>query len=336
MSHFLCCVILPKGSKIKEAEKICAKSLDPFHEFECTGLDNEYVKEIDETEEIKKEYSEDKSTYLISPNGEKISPYANQFYRELTAEESLLFKNEPFTNKIQVDNRDWGDGKGYRPKTRYIPDGYKKKEFFTKDVVSFLEFASDYTGYLAVHEEDLIDKLKTHKYGYILVDSNNNVIKCVKRTNPNRKWDWWVIGGRWTGTFINDDPTKNPKNYERCFICEGSGSRLDMTGVDWSRKGNEMFPCIGSGCNACYGSGMVLKHPPNFERSGDICPVAELKEDFTPFAFLTPEGEWIEKGQMGWFACVSNEKDKDEWKDSCRKILDKYKDCIAVAVDCHI
>jgi hypothetical protein len=33
-----------------------------------------------------------------------------------------------------------------------------------------------------------------------------------------------------------------------------------------------------------------------------------------PFCFVNTEGEWIEKGEMGWFAIVSNEKKKGDWE----------------------
>lgn len=33
----------------------------------------------------------------------------------------------------------------------------------------------------------------------------------------------------------------------------------------------------------------------------------------TPFCFVNADGEWIEKGQMGWFGMVANEKKKGAW-----------------------
>ena len=35
----------------------------------------------------------------------------------------------------------------------------------------------------------------------------------------------------------------------------------------------------------------------------------------TPFCFVNDNGEWIERGQMGWFAIVANEKKKDAWNE---------------------
>ncbi len=63
-------------------------------------------------------------------------------------------------------------------------------------------------------------------------------------------------------------------------------------------------------------------------------PVSELKENFTCFAVLTPNGEWHEKGHMGWFGMVIEE--KDNWYDQMRMILAANNDALAVGCDLHI
>lgn len=57
----------------------------------------------------------------------------------------------------------------------------------------------------------------------------------------------------------------------------------------------------------------------------------------TPYAFITPDGEWVERGEMGWFGVGSNEMDKDEWDVKFREYLKTFdKDIILTQVDCHI
>jgi hypothetical protein len=47
--------------------------------------------------------------------------------------------------------------------------------------------------------------------------------------NPRSKWDWWSIGGRWTGALVEDyDPAKDIENQEWCNTCGGTGSREDF------------------------------------------------------------------------------------------------------------
>jgi len=59
MSHFSVLVI---GSSVEE-------QLAPYHEFECTGKDDEFVREVDVTEEARAEYAAHESTYYQDPEG---------------------------------------------------------------------------------------------------------------------------------------------------------------------------------------------------------------------------------------------------------------------------
>lgn len=60
-----------------------------------------------------------------------------------------------------------------------------------------------------------------------------------------------------------------------------------------------------------------------------------LDSGLIPFAILTPDGEWHEEGEMGWFGISTN--NKENWDDIARSIFEKYKDGhLAVIVDCHI
>ncbi len=62
-----------------------------------------------------------------------------------------------------------------------------------------------------------------------------------------------------------------------------------------------------------------------------------IPDKWIPFAIVTPDGEWHEKGKMGWWACVSDK--KANWKDIAREIFEKYRGdrkYLVVACDCHI
>jgi len=150
--------------------------------------------------------------------------------------------------------------------------------------------------------------------------------------NPLSKWDWWQIGGRWTGCLSNYDPTEDPKNKETCSLCHGTGMRNDKIGIEM-RNQNPHYTC-----NGCGGKGMSLKWSTRWVSHKDnILPVENIAEDFASFAVVTPDGEWHEKGQMGWFGMAKDEKSEEDWKLFCQDIFKKYaKDYLAVVVDCHI
>lgn len=151
--------------------------------------------------------------------------------------------------------------------------------------------------------------------------------------NPKSKWDWWVIGGRWSGLFDKDyDPSNDPDNIETCFLCNGTGTRPDgvlQFGQQWADAMN--------GCNGCKGTGKAVKWPSNWKQfDGDIKPLAQVSNDTIPFAILTPDGKWFEKGKMGWWGMVSDEKAEEDWAKTVANVRAEYGGTIAVVVDCHI
>lgn len=64
--------------------------------------------------------------------------------------------------------------------------------------------------------------------------------------------------------------------------------------------------------------------------------IDDIAPDFVPFAFVTPDGKWHEKGKMGWWAVTHGEQPEHEWKKEWENALKKYPNSIAVSLDCHI
>ncbi|QIG76052.1 hypothetical protein EVC24_031 [Rhizobium phage RHph_I4] len=223
MSHFSVIVVT---DKLDESE--LAAKLQPFHEFECTGMSDQYVIDVDKTEEARAEYEEYKVTKWKDAAGELHNPSDERFYREPTKEEQEKhglgrgrLSGTGFGNKISWSSRDWEDGKGYRAKVHMTPEeaGMVELELPATSVMSFSAFLEYYYGLgddKHVYDEADVDREDKHKYGYILLkktdpaarkvvleddrrEANNNVLKYVDRTNPNKHWDWWSLGGRYNG-----------------------------------------------------------------------------------------------------------------------------------------
>jgi hypothetical protein len=149
-------------------------------------------------------------------------------------------------------------------------------------------------------------------------------------TNPNGKWDWWAVGGRWTGVFTPEyDPEKDPRNLEKCNLCEGTGTRRMPVPSDpgWKPKEGE--------CNGCGGTGQMVKSK-LVAHDGNVMPVSKVPRDVFPFCIVTPDAAWHEKGDMGAFGMASNEKDEDVWHEKCSGLLKRHEDCLAVVVDYHV
>lgn len=125
-----------------------------------------------------------------------------------------------------------------------------------------------------------------------------------KTTNENAKWDWYEMGGRYRGLLKLKDPSVEAPLYS------GWGSEYDKEEYEKMKK-------EGRCDQACAGD------------------VANL-DSIVPFA-VVKYGDWHERGEMGWWACVSNEKEKDVWEAEVRELLKGLPDdTLLTVVDCHI
>lgn len=193
MSHFPVLVIGPDP----EAQ------LQPFHEFECTGTDDQYVLDVDITDEVRAEYERDTLT-VYSVDGKDVDDSA--LFRDPTSAEVARhgpMLGSSYGGGCSWESRDWGDGRGYRAKV-WDPESFGAtsrgvpcaERMTLAEYVEYSRGEKDIVG--PGEEPDLGDSAK---YGYMRVDVDGKIVQIIKRTNPNAKWDWWVLGGRWCGFF---------------------------------------------------------------------------------------------------------------------------------------
>lgn len=81
------------------------------------------------------------------------------------------------------------------------------------------------------------------------------------------RWDWYQIGGRYTGLLSAYDPYEDPANQEICDLCNGTGKRTDSVA--------DANPKLKEKCNGCAGEGHRLKFSLN-EFQGDVVQVKDL------------------------------------------------------------
>lgn len=88
------------------------------------------------------------------------------------------------------------------------------------------------------------------------------------------RWDWWTIGGRYTGKFAvaGYRPDDDPSNFEMCFICHGTGIRNDALGRN-QRLRDPLYKC-----NGCDGVGKSLKHASEWVEVGNVTRRGDLSE----------------------------------------------------------
>jgi hypothetical protein len=114
----------------------------------------------------------------------------------------------------------------------------------------------------------------------------------VMQPYHDQHYDWYQVGGRWTGLLDGYDPEKDPANIKTCDLCGGTGSRpngLEQFGAEWVKSTN--------GCNGCSGTGKRVEWPTQWKsRDGDTIPVTDLTEELYPAKF---HGVCVEG--YGWY-----------------------------------
>lgn len=117
-------------------------------------------------------------------------------------------------------------------------------------------------------------------------------------SNPNGKWDWWVIGGRWDGWIHGPEREAASRDADGGF-----------------NFGSEHHTAANNAC--------LVK---------DI-PIDGM--EYPPFAIVTPDGQWHEAGSMSWWGIVTDAVSPGEWRNQVKELLAQYQEHLAAAVDCH-
>lgn len=101
-------------------------------------------------------------------------------------------------------------------------------------------------------------------------------------------WDFWVIGGRWTGAKDGYDPADEDANYTPCDLCNGTGDRPGVGGPGY--------------CNACHTGrekerpGFKLVWPTQFKsHAGDVAPISQLPDDFNCYRLVAGERMYVKE-----------------------------------------
>ena len=127
---------------------------------------------------------------------------------------------------------------------------------------------------------------KVLDWGYKLDDEEN----LLSTYNPDSKWDWYSIGGRWSG-FLRTKEKDDEGNPIKV-------NQAQFKDIDWDYM---------------------------------------IENDIIPFNYVTEDGEWCEKGEMGWWGMTTNEMEQDDWTDNFKNYLKLVEDdCLVTVVDFHI
>lgn len=217
----------------------------------------------------------------------------------------------------------------YMTKEQLISEKRKEIEEYKKNYYDV--FLQDKDSYLAncgtVHADYIENEFPKHlnwtdeqmyeeavKYYRMDIDAGSENIEIhedgsIWRTyNEDAKWDWYQMGGRYAGRLKLKDISKNaPLFYPKFFEY-------------YSRK--------------------ELNYLKQLKAEG-YCDQARVKDvsnlsEIGCFA-VVKDGKWYERGKMGWFGVVSDQKDEDAWSEDVKQLLTSLPpDTLLTMYDRHI
>ena len=223
---------------------------------------------------------------------------------------------EPFYEGLEKDRiSDWG----VQDTLKYLKDHN-------------VDFPYDY-----VNETNLEEYLAVVKNEGFDISEHDNEGNLYYFGNKDAKWDWYQIGGRWSGMLKKLDGT-------RCDECEVKDLDLSLD-KDMYEKAERFWEVVVDKqplTDVERPSDFFTMFKPEYyiEMYGDRDNYAKNQASFNTFAMLL-DGEWYEQGKMGWFAMSdttkeSLEKFTDFMYKTLRELKKTHPHATVTLVDCHI
>lgn len=347
MSHFTCLVL---GENPEE-------QLKPFDE----SLKSEW---IDKTEEYKEEYEtkETQEFYCTSS-----SSWGQQITKELF---DFIRNNKVGAVKVHAVEKQ-GFGVYFKNNATYggyyaLEGGKRCEDTAWFKVTSINKtthpdkevcFEGEITIQVIDPPKEILVKDKYPDYETYLKEWQGvkDITKQGYWKNPNAKWDWYELGGRWTGMLklkegafgMVGKPGLQTENAKHGFVDSTKKSDIDFNGMQ--EKGNKESAEAYDNFLIKYEADKECKkfHPYfEFGIKGETVNgifIPETKEqyvqrhsNFVTLAVLK-DGQWYERGEMGWWGTISNEKPDEEWDKEFNNLLnDLPADTLLSVYDCHI
>ena len=160
------------------------------------------------------------------------------------------------------------------------------------------------------------------------------------RQNPNARWDWYVVGGR----FSNQLPAKEGQWAHGSQRIDGKYDIAKVSDIDVTVDEREFELALDMWNSWKRGTPTgrweldEYKRDVVEDRFPDAWTYARWRSELWFHAVVTPDGKWHEVGKMLWCG-ISTETGADirDWLNNfLSRFINPYPDCTAVVVDCHI
>ena len=189
--------------------------------------------------------------------------------------------------------------------------------------------------------------------------------------NPDSKWDWYQVGGRWGGFFttkngvavdtakkseIDFDGMRNDKRNKAIHyygqLQEAFGGSIPKLSITWeeamaipdksrdeqreifhSQDAMELVKIAKENNKELFGWSFDLEE---FDCTEDEYGQRAYNSAVSTYA-VVKDGVWYQKGEMGWWGMSTDEVTQDEWDIQLTKMINECSNNTEFAlVDCHI
>lgn len=214
MSHFTVAVVTTPDGSVEDA-------LEPFYEFECSGIKNKYCVSVSSLDYIKDQYDTTEITLMknskpvLDPDEERYAFIDDpRFIRDATDLELVAIQNNKgdifadfplggeHLSVVQVKNEDGTYTSRIRDLGMFIQ--WHQTDVACKEVFDLQQFANWYND--CVLPTVLTGQEPNESWTeWLELDADGNVVDYFTTTNSNPKYDWYEIGGRWSKMLLRLD-----------------------------------------------------------------------------------------------------------------------------------
>lgn len=156
--------------------------------------------------------------------------------------------------------------------------------------------------------------------------------------NPNSKWDWYSIGGRWMGYFTVKDGVEEKLGKSGVFdnkAEEGTADIVKVKDIDIAKAKEADKENVEKQYKAYTKENYPFSDVKKGETKKEYVLRKTKDHPLLPFAFVDSDGVWHERAKMGWWGITTNE--RDGWNETFTKWFESLDpETELTAVDCHI
>lgn len=202
------------------------------------------------------------------------------------------------------------------------------------EIVNYKGVDEFYVNLAHKYKDSTLEEFCNTFYGKILEEDG-----LYTTYNPDSKWDWYVIGGRWNGELPIKGRVFNEDELEDQYSDDVYNNYCKIKNLELRREASEKeIKEMQERYEEMITKGNWFKPEYYKQKYPTFEAYKDNELEFSTYALLTSDGEWVEPGEMGWFGMSSASPEEEA------NFINIFRDKLGkenpenyfVLVDCHI